>query len=358
MRAGALIAAAALCLLAGCDGGAADAPVDPNRPVRAPKGPGGSTAPAVAPTPPPTAPALTAEGASDTSIALRWTAAQDFSGRGISGYRLLLAGVPFRTVADTEYVDLQLAMNEQYCYQVQAIDGSGAESEKSAQACARTYQTGEAPVVTFKTLANDSSVPAPGQQVVELDATVKTGTITRVELYAGRTLVGSDDSAPFSIPWKDVPGGLYALTARAYASTGAKTYSLPITVRVGNAAGPATVSFSLINADTGEPLPGFDPIARGERVRLATLPTRRISVRANTLPAVVGSVRFTFDGSESYRVEGAAPYLLFGRDELGFFAPGVLHKGPVHIEATPYTQGAATGTQGSGGAIDFTVMDG
>ena len=63
----------------------------------------------------------------------------------------------------------------------------------------------------------------------------------------------------------------------------------------------------MINAETNQPIAGYDPIASGANINLATLPTRNVNVRANTSPAAVGSVRFGWDGNANYRTDDAAP---------------------------------------------------
>ena len=76
----------------------------------------------------------------------------------------------------------------------------------------------------------------------------------------------------------------------------------------GDGTQPAVISFSLLNADTGEPLEGSSSLSGQETVALTSLPTQNVTLRANTNPETVGSVRFDFGGS-SY-VDTSAPYTL------------------------------------------------
>lgn len=48
--------------------------------------------------------------------------------------------------------------------------------------------------------------------------------------------------------------------------------------------------FTLINADTNEPVEGYDPMEYGSEFFLADMPTSNLKVRVNTEPAIVGSV--------------------------------------------------------------------
>lgn len=62
--------------------------------------------------------------------------------------------------------------------------------------------------------------------------------VTRVEFYAGATLIGSDTSAPYSFTWSttSVPNGTYSLTARAYDASNNSAQSGAVSVTVSNAA--------------------------------------------------------------------------------------------------------------------------
>ena len=80
----------------------------------------------------------------------------------------------------------------------------------------------------------------------------------------------------------------------------------------GDASQPAVVSFSLLNADTGNPLEGSSSLSGQDTVALASLPTQNISLRANTSPETVGSVRFDFGGG-SY-TDDTAPYTLSAKN--------------------------------------------
>jgi len=54
----------------------------------------------------------------------------------------------------------------------------------------------------------------------------------------------------------------------------------------------AVTSFTLINADTDKPIGQFELLKDGAVLDLAKLPTKNLNIRANTLPAKVGSVQF------------------------------------------------------------------
>ncbi|MFN3650787.1 MAG: Ig-like domain-containing protein [Armatimonadota bacterium] len=69
---------------------------------------------------------------------------------------------------------------------------------------------------------------------VEVEATADDPAgVDRVEFFAGSTLLGSDDTAPYSATWSNLQAGSYTLTARAYSETGLSTTSAAVQVTVG-----------------------------------------------------------------------------------------------------------------------------
>ena len=56
--------------------------------------------------------------------------------------------------------------------------------------------------------------------------------ITKVEFFAGATLIGTDTTSPYSITWANVPSGTYSLTAKVTDSTGATATSTARSIRV------------------------------------------------------------------------------------------------------------------------------
>jgi len=121
-------------------------------------------------------------------------------------------------------------------------------------------------------------------------------------------------------------------------------------------AGQSVVSFTLINADTDQPIAGFNPLTSSAVLNLATLPTRNLNIKANTSPAVVGSVRFGLDGSSNYRTESGSPYALAGNSGSNYRAwtPSL---GSHTLTATPYTRSDARGTAGTPLTVTFTVVN-
>jgi hypothetical protein len=176
----------------------------------------------------------------------------------------------------------------------------------------------------------------------------------RVENTAPYALAGDRDGDYY--PWTPTLG-LHTVTATPYSEANAAGIRGITTIRrfhVTDDSGPGVQSFTLVDADTGLPVPGHDPLPSA--INLATLPTRRLNIRANTSPAIVGSVQFGYDGNPSFRVENAAPYALAGNTGAVYNAwtPTV---GSHVVTATPFTEANAIGSAGGALIQPFVVAD-
>nr|MBX2819599.1 T9SS type A sorting domain-containing protein [Rhodothermaceae bacterium] len=113
------------------------------------------------------------------------------------------------------------------------------------------------------------------------------------------------------------------------------------------------ITFTLIDAMTDSPIPGFDPIANGMNILQSDLPDA-VNVRAN-VTGNPGSILFDFNGASNVRVENVAPYALFG-DLDGDFLPGVLYEGPQSITARPFSLSDGEGQPMTPQNITFSVV--
>jgi len=149
----------------------------------------------------------------------------------------------------------------------------------------------------------------------------------------------------------------YSYFVKAYDAAGNVSVASNTVTVTTDAAPQAVSSLTLINADTNQPIAGFDPISNGAMIDLSTLPTRNLNIRANTSPAVVGSVRFALDTNSNFRTESVAPYALAGDTNGDYYAwtPTV---GSHTLRATPYSAANATGTVGTALTINFSVTSG
>ncbi|UYZ63894.1 right-handed parallel beta-helix repeat-containing protein [Hymenobacter weizhouensis] len=115
---------------------------------------------------------------------------------------------------------------------------------------------------------------------------------------------------------------------------------------------PVVTGLTLFNADTDQAL---GQLGNGAVLNLATLPSRRLSVVANTTPGTVGSVRFSLDGTV-LRTENAVPYAIAG-DSNGNYGTWTPSLGPHTLTVTPYSAANAGGTAGPARSYSFSVID-
>ena len=111
--------------------------------------------------------------------------------------------------------------------------------------------TNRVPTVRIVTPTDNSSKAGPAQYVVRAEAADVDGTVSRVEFYAGNTLLGVTNDAPYSIAWTDVLPGTYTLTARAFDDKGAATTSTVVTVTIKPFTTRNTYYVSPTGSDTG-----------------------------------------------------------------------------------------------------------
>jgi hypothetical protein len=124
----------------------------------------------------------------------------------------------------------------------------------------------------------------------------------------------------------------------------------------------ATPDFTLIDTAItgiidGSPVTGFDPIAQDATINLGKV-SSTLSIRANTVPAVVGSVAFALDATYTH-TENTAPYMLCSDDGAGNIVScaSVLTVGKHTLTATPYSAASLGGDAGAPITLDFTIVD-
>jgi len=88
-----------------------------------------------------------------------------------------------------------------------------------------------APTVLITSPANNASLSAPATVTINANAS-DNGSVTKVDFFNGTTLLGSDNTSPYSFAWTNVAIGTYTLTAIATDNSGAFTISAPVIVTV------------------------------------------------------------------------------------------------------------------------------
>ena len=90
------------------------------------------------------------------------------------------------------------------------------------------------PTVSITTPSGGATFTAPATIAIGATAADSDGTVARVNFFAGSTLLGTDQAAPYAFTWSSVPAGTYSLTAVATDDDGAVTSSSAVSVTVTN----------------------------------------------------------------------------------------------------------------------------
>ncbi|GGT89884.1 glycoside hydrolase family 48 protein [Streptomyces violascens] len=158
--------------------------------------------------------------------------------------------------------------------------------------CAGAHQ----PLVTVLTSPSAGAVYTQGDAVplaATAAAAADNATISKVEFYDDTTLLGTDTSAPYSLPVSSLTVGSHSLVAKACDSLGASAESTPVGITV--ASGPAVVAPpSQLGVQQGKS-GSFD-------VKLSTQPSANVTVSVartdgNTGLCVTGGSVLTFTPS-------------------------------------------------------------
>lgn len=149
--------------------------------------------------------------------------------------------------------------------------------------------------------------------------------------------------------------GAYTLTATPYSKAKGKgTAGTPLTIHFKITYPAAVSSFTLVNAANNKDIL---ELKNGDVLDLSTLPSQKISIRANTTPDTVGSVLFKLSGREAHeQTENLLPYALFGGlSNYTSWTPGT---GNYNLSATPYSDKRGKGAKGTAYSIAFSVVNG
>ena len=105
------------------------------------------------------------------------------------------------------------------------------------------------PAVRITSPAAGATFTEPASIPIAADATDSDGTVTRVDLFAGATLLGTATATndQFSFTWSNVGAGSYSLTAQATDNLGATSTSAPVSITVNPSTGGPTLTIVRTN---------------------------------------------------------------------------------------------------------------
>jgi regulation of enolase protein 1 (concanavalin A-like superfamily) len=119
-----------------------------------------------------------------------------------------------------------------YTFSAVAHDNDGAATTSDLRSVSVRPPFNPRPTVALTSPTNGATFNAPATVTVSADASDINGSITRVDFYAGSTLIGSSSAAPYSVTWSSVAAGTYTLTAVATDNGGATRTSAARTITV------------------------------------------------------------------------------------------------------------------------------
>jgi hypothetical protein len=219
---------------------------------------------------------------------------------------------------------------------VRAFDSNGVSGDSAPVSFVVTGPVLPTAVLTGPVAGSTTVVNAQVNVTATASTTVNGATISRVDFYAGNTLIGSKATAPYSVSWTPTVTGTFNLLARAFDSSGLSGDSVPVAVVV-NAVGSPTISLAVAGGGT------VIPVA-SSRILVASVVDSGAIDRVEfyydtTLIGTVRSAPFTFLFGAPLDV-GAHQLSARAVDNLGLATTSI----PVPITVTTILGTAPTGT--------------
>ena len=115
-----------------------------------------------------------------------------------------------------------------YTLTAKATDNSSSITTSTAV----SISVNKAPTVALTNPPNNANYAAPANMTLIAIASDPGGSISKVEFYNGSTLLGTDNTTPYSFNWNNVPIGTYTITAKATDNLGLSNVSTPVSVIV------------------------------------------------------------------------------------------------------------------------------
>ena len=149
----------------------------------------------------------------------------------------------------------------------------------------RQLQALSPPAVAITAPLNNATYTAPLTTTLKATATPSTGaTISKVDFYAGPTLLGTVTVSPYNLTWAGVQVGTYALTAKVTDSLNATATSAVVNVIVNAGATRQAARCVFDSMTPGRPLVSLPMLPASTTGRLAERSPRLLPPRAQQSP--------------------------------------------------------------------------
>jgi Cellulase (glycosyl hydrolase family 5)/Bacterial Ig domain len=149
------------------------------------------------------------------------------------------------------------------------------------------------PSVSITSPTNNAAFNAPGSVTITASATDADGTIGKVELFNGSTLLATLTSAPYTYTWSNVAAGTYTITAKATDNSAAVTTSPAVNV--------------VVNAVAANVPPSVSLTAPTNNATFTAPATINFSANATDADGTIASVKF-YNGAALLATKTVAPY--------------------------------------------------
>jgi regulation of enolase protein 1 (concanavalin A-like superfamily) len=147
--------------------------------------------------------------------------------RSSDGATWTIVGSDTFTMGPDVYVGLALTSHDNTRLAAASFDNVAV-----ATASAPEPPPNAAPTVTLTSPGDGASFTAPATITVAASASDTDGTVTKVEFYAGTSLLATDTASPYEFTWRDVAAGTYTITAKATDDDGAVTTSAAVRITI------------------------------------------------------------------------------------------------------------------------------
>jgi hypothetical protein len=155
--------------------------------------------------------------------------------------------------------------------------------------------TNSPPSVSISSPPGGATFTEPANIPIIANATDNDGTVTRVDFFAGATLLGTATNNPFTLTWTNVVAGSYSLTARATDNGGGTSTSSPVSVTVNSSTGGGRTLAIVASGNTI----GISWLTAGYQLQTATNLSSPIWIDVpNTL--LTNRVTLTISGSSAF----------------------------------------------------------
>lgn len=224
-------------------------------------------------------------------------------------------------------------------------------------------------------LSNINIVLPDGVSNISIDAQTSVNTESVIFGLDANPSYQTESTAPYAlagndgndfIPWDYNLNQPYTLTATPYAEAGGGgAAGIPVTIHftitASSSNDPAVTDLILMDADTDEPILGYDPIPINPSDPLTpieiSLPTGTSNINIDAqVTNNTASVVFGLDGDAGYQVESLAPYALAGNDGNDFAAWSYTANQSYTLTVTPYSESGGNGIAGTPLTINFVII--